>query len=320
MKLPTLEQLEDAARVVYQVLPPTPQISWPLLNARARAQVWVKHENHLPTGSFKVRGGLVYANHLLRATPPPAGVIAATRGNHGQSVAFAARRCGLSAVIVVPHGNNPDKNAAMRAYGAELIEHGRDFQDAYEFAQAETAARGLALFPSFHEMLVRGVASYAIEWFRAVPGLDTVYVPLGLGSGICGVIAAREALKLRTRIVAVVAANAPTYALSFDAKRVVTTESSDTMADGLAVRVPDPVALEIILRHAERVVTVGEDEIEAAIRHYFTDTHNVAEGAGAAPLAALLRERDQMRGKRIGLVLSGCNIERALFARILSET
>jgi threonine dehydratase len=319
VKLPTLEQLEDAARVVYQVLPRTPQISWPLLNERVGAEVWIKHENHLPTGAFKVRGGLVYANHLMHTTPPPAGVIAATRGNHGQSVAFAARRIGLRAVIVVPRGNNPEKNAAMRAYGAELIEHGRDFQDAYEFAHAEAAARGLALFPSFHEVLVRGVASYAIELFRAVADLDTVYVPLGLGSGVCAVIAAREALKLRTRIVAVVAANAPAYALSFDARRVVTTESSDTLADGLAVRVPDPVALEIILHHVERVVAVRDDEIEAAIRHYFTDAHNVAEGAGAAPLAALLRERNQMNGKRIGLILSGCNIERALFARILSE-
>ena len=318
MKLPTVEQLEDAARVVYQVLQPTPQICWPLLAERCGAEVWVKHENHLPTGSFKVRGGLVYAKHVQTMTPRPTGVIAATRGNHGQSVAYSAARNRLRAVIVVPHGNNPDKNAAMRAYGAELVEQGRDFQDAYEYAQAQAAERGLTLFPSFHELLVSGVASYGLELFRAVADLDTVYVPVGLGSGICAVIAAREALKMRTKIVGAVSAQAPTYALSFEARRAVRTVSSDTMADGLAVRVPDDTALAIIMRHAERLVAVPDDEIEAAIRHYFSDTHNVAEGAAAATLAALLRERDLMRGKRVGLVLTGCNIERGMFARILS--
>jgi threonine dehydratase len=318
VKLPTAEELDDAARVVYRVLQPTPQIAWPLLAERAGAEVWVKHENHLPTGSFKVRGGLVYVDHLLQSGAKPAGVIAATRGNHGQSVAFVASRARLGAVIVVPHGNNPEKNASMRACGAELIEHGRDFQDAYEFAQAEAERRRLAFFPSFDPHLVRGVATYARELFGAVTDIDTIYVPIGFGSGACGVIAEREARRLNTKIVGVVAANAPTYALSVEAGQPVPTESADTIADGLAVRVPHPDSLEIVARYVERMVSVSDDEIRAAIREYYEDTHNVAEGAGAAALAALWRERERMRGKRVALVLSGCNIERRLFAEILA--
>jgi threonine dehydratase len=320
MRLPRLDQIEEAARIVGAVMRPTPEIAWPLLSARCGSEVWVKHENHTPIGAFKLRGGLVYLDSLARAPAPPGGIIAATRGNHGQSIAAAARRHGFRTTIVVPHGNSVEKNTAMRALGAELIEHGHDFQAALEFAREQALERGLAMIPSFHDLLVAGVATYSLEFLRAVPGFHTVYVPIGLGSGICGMIAAREALKLTTRVVGVVAGNAPAYALSFAAGHPVATASSDTIADGMACRVPEPAAVELINRYAERVVTVSESEIEAAIRHYFTDTHNLAEGAGAAPLAALLQERERMAGKRVGLVLSGGNIDRAQYARVLAQT
>ena len=299
-------------------MPATPQYCWPLLSQRAGAETWVKHENHTPVGAFKLRGGLVYMQALQRQQPEVAGVIAATRGNHGQSVAFAARRAGLAAVIVVPHGNSAEKNAAMRALGAELIEHGHDFQSAYEHAMGLAAARKLHALRSFHPWLVAGVGSYALELFRAVPDIDTVYVPIGLGSGICGTMAARDALGLKTRVVGVVAENAAAYALSFAQKAPVSTNSADTIADGMACRVPDGDALGFILEGAERVVTVSEAAIKAAMRHYFTDTHNLVEGAGAAPLAALLQERQRMAGKRVALILSGGNIDRPLYASVLN--
>lgn len=317
-KLPALSALEAAAALVHSVMPSTPQYRWPLLCERAGAEVWVKHENHTPIGAFKIRGGVTYMAALKRVEPGIAGVVAATRGNHGQSIAFAAKRAGLQSVVVVPHGNSVEKNAAMRALAAELIEHGHDFQAAYEFAADLARQRNLHRLPSFHPWLVLGVASYALELFGAVPDLDTVYVPIGLGSGICGTIAARNALGLKTKIVGVVAENAPAYALSFAKRASVSTNSADTIADGMACRVPDETALATIFAHAERVVTAGEDEIKAAMRHYFTDTHNVVEGAGAAPLAALLKERDSMAGKRVALVLSGGNIDRAVYARVLT--
>jgi len=315
--LPALADLEAAAATVHGVMPPTPQYCWPLLSQRTGAETWVKHENHTPVGAFKLRGGLVYMQRLKREQPDVAGVIAATRGNHGQSVAFAAARAGLAAVIVVPHGNSAEKNAAMRALGAELIEHGHDFQAAYEHAMGLAAARKLHALRSFHPWLVAGVGGYALELFRAVPDIDTVYVPIGLGSGICGTMAARDALGLKTKVVGVVAENAAAYALSFAQKAAVSTNSADTIADGMACRVPDNDALAAILAGAERVVTVSEDAIKAAMRHYFTDTHNLVEGAGAAPLAALLQERPRMAGKRVALILSGGNIDRPLYAGVL---
>jgi threonine dehydratase len=318
MKLPGRDELMAAAQIVGAALAPTPQIRWPLLGERTGAEVWVKHENHSPVGAFKLRGGIVYIDGLARQARPPAGLIAATRGNHGQSIAYAAASAGMHATIVVPHRNSREKNVAMRALGAELIEHGQDFQDALEFARRMAVERGLHMVPSFDPALVAGVASYALEFFGAVADLDTVYVQIGLGSGICGMIAAREALGLRTRIVGVVAANAPAYALSFAAGRVVTTESADTMADGVACRVPLQEALEVINRWAERIVTVSEAEIAAAMRYYFSDTHNVAEGAGAAPLAALIKERAAMERRRVGLVLSGGNVDREVYARVLA--
>jgi threonine dehydratase len=313
----TRTDLESAARLVHATLAPTPQICWPLLSERVGAEVWVKHENHLPTGAFKVRGGVVYLDHLRRSDPHVRGVIGATRGNHGQSVGFAARQAGLDATIVVPYGNDREKNIAMRALGVTLIEHGDDFQAAREHSIMLAERGGLHLVPAWDPLLVRGVATYALEWFRAVADLDTVYVPIGMGSGICGVIAARDALGLGTRVVGVVAELAPAYALSFARRTVVSTETSNTIADGIATRVPHPDALAIILEGADRIVTVSEEEIMDAMRWYFSDTHNVAEGAGAAGLAALMQEREAMKGRRVGLVLSGGNIDRETYAAIL---
>jgi threonine dehydratase len=315
----TLAALEAAADLVHGTMPPTPQISWPLLNQRCGAEVWVKHENHTPIGAFKLRGGLVYLSELRRAHPETAGVITATRGNHGQSVALAARRVGLAATVVVPHGNSREKNAAMRAFGAELVEHGEDFQAAAEYADALAAERRLHFVRSFDRRLVRGVATYALELLRGVPDLDTVYVPIGMGSGICGLIGARDALGLRTKIVGVVASGAPAYALSFAARQPVSTNRADTMADGLACRSPDAEAVATIVAGAERILTVEEHEIRAAMRHLFSDIHNLAEGAGAATLAALLQERERMAGKRVAIVLSGGNIDRELYREVLGE-
>jgi len=312
-----LADLEAAAAIVHETLAPTPAIAWPLLAERCGSEVVVKHENHTPIGAFKLRGGLVYSRELTLHERGVRALVAATRGNHGQSVAYAARAAGLEARIVVPRGNSADKNAAMRAWGATLIEHGHDFQAAYEHAREIAQAPDLHLVPSFHWTLVRGVASSALELFAQAGELDRLYVPIGLGSGACGAIAVRDALGLRTRIVGVVAENAPAYALSFERGVPVATDSAETLADGLAVRVPDAEALAEIRRGVDRVVAVSEAEIRAGIRHYFTDTHNVAEGAAASALAALLRDRDGVRGLRVGLVLTGGNIDPALFAEAL---
>ena len=310
-----LRALEGAARLVGAVFPPTPQIAWPLLAARAGAEVWVKHENHTPTGAFKVRGGLVYMDRLRRERPGVPGVVSATRGNHGQSLAYAGKRQGVPVAILVPRGNSTEKNAAMRAQGARLVEHGADFDEARAEASRLATAEGLEFAPSFAPGLVLGVATYALELFCGAAPLDALYVPIGLGSGICGCILARDLLGLRTEIVGVQSEAAPAYALSFAAGRVVETPTADTLADGMATRVPDPAALDIIRRGASRIVTVSDAEVAAAIRAYWQDTHNLAEGAGAAPLAALLQEAPRMRGKRVGLVLCGGNIDLELFRR-----
>ncbi|MBK1661716.1 threonine dehydratase [Paracraurococcus ruber] len=308
-----LPALEAAAALVHRAFPPTPQFAWPLLAARSGAEVWVKHENHTPTGAFKVRGGLTYMERLKRERPQVRGVASATRGNHGQSLAYAGARHGVPVTIVVPRGNSTEKNAAMRALGATLLEHGEDFDAARAHAAALAAEQGLEFAPSFAPDLVLGVATYALELFRAAPPLDALYVPIGLGSGICGCILARDLLRLPTEIIGVQSTEAPAYALSFAAGRVVTVDSAATRADGMAVRVPDAAALEIIRRGAARIVTVTDAEVAAAIRAYWQDTHNLAEGAGAAPLAALLQERERMRGRRVGVVLCGGNIDLALF-------
>jgi threonine dehydratase len=314
-----LEQIESAAKLIARYMPPTPQYCWPLLCERAGTEVWVKHENHTPIGAFKVRGGLVFMEGLKSLRGDVSGVITATRGNHGQSIAYAGRAHGLKSVVVVPHGNSVEKNRAMRALGAELIEHGEDFNAAHDHAKGLAAHEGLYMVPSFDPLLVRGVATYSLEFLRGAGDLDVVYVPIGLGSGICGMIAARDALGRRTEVVGVVSERAAAYALSFEAGRPIATNSADTMADGVAVRIPDPTAFEIIRRGAARVVQVSEDEIKAAMRAYYTDTHNLAEGAGAAPLAALLKEKDRLKGKRAGVVLSGGNVDAPVFRAVLSE-
>ena len=311
-------EIEDAARLVHAHMSATPQYAWPTLGARLGCDVWVKHENHGPTGAFKVRGGITLMDWLARTRPDCPGVITATRGNHGQSQARAATAAGLRAVIYVPHGNSVEKNAAMRAFGAELMVEGTDFDAAREAALAAAEAGGLYFVPPFHPELVRGVATYALEFFTAAPALDTVYVPIGCGSGICGVIAVRDALGLSTRVVGVVSAGALTAKLSAEAGRPVATNEAHTFADGVAVRVPVPEALAIYGPGAERIVAVTDDQIAEAIRVYYRDTHNLAEGAGAAPLAALMAERERMKGRRVGVILCGGNIDSDWMATVLT--
>lgn len=316
---PVITELDAARAIVYRHMSSTPSYTWPLLNQRAGCDVWVKHENHTPVGAFKVRGGLVYLSGLKATQPDLKGVISATRGNHGQSLAFAAAKVGLQAVVVVPHGNSAEKNAAMTALGAEVIVHGDDFQDALEHCQGLAAERDLFIIGPFDAPLMRGVASYALELFEQVSRLDTVYVPIGMGSGICGMITVRDALCLDTEIIGVVTENADAYALSFEAGEVVTTETANTVADGLACRSPNADAVAIIKRGAARVVRVSEDQVLDAMGYFFTDTHNMAEGAAAAALAGLLKEKDKQAGKRVGVVLTGGNADRATMQTVLSR-
>ncbi len=319
MNLPTLAEIEDAAALVHQHMRPTPEIAWPLLAERVGTRVIVKHENHTPIGAFKVRGGITYIDALRRELPDVPGVVTATRGNHGQSVARAATAAGLKATIYIPHGNSVEKNAAMRAFGAELVEEGDDFQACYEACIAHAAREGLHLLAGFHHWLLRGVASYAYELMTAHPDLDVIYVPIGLGSGICSTIAVRDALGRTTEVVGVVSTRAAAYALSFEAGRPVYTNSADTMADGMACRVPEPAAVVIINTGAARVVQVTDNEIKAAMRAYYTDCHQLAEGAGAAPLAAAMQERERLAGRTVGLVLSGGNVDMAVYEDVLRQ-
>lgn len=314
----TLPNLEAAARIVYDAISPTPQQRWPPLDRHCGTTVWVKHENHTPVGAFKVRGGLVYFDDLHRREPRLKGVVAATRGNHGQSIGFAAARFGIAAAVVVPHGNSETKNAAMRAQGLEIIEYGHDFQASLEASAAIATERAWHQIPSFHPLLVHGVASYSLELFRAVADLDVLYVPIGLGSGICGAMLARDALHTRTRIVGVVSAQAPAYARSLSLGRVVSHEATTRIADGIACRTPEPDAFDAIRAGVDHVIEVSDDEVEEAMRVLFTTTHNVVEGAGAAGLAGLLQERDRIRGLTAGVVLTGANIDPQPFARILT--
>jgi len=313
-----LDDLAAAGRVVGRAMAPTPQLCWPLLSEAVGAEVWVKHENHTPTGAFKVRGGLVHLDRLAREPEPPAGVVSATRGNHGQSLAYAARTTGTRAVVVVPEGNNPEKDAAMRAFGAEVVVAGGDFDEARGHAVALAGERGLRMVPSFHPDLVLGVATYAAELLRAVADLDTVYVPIGLGSGIAGLITVRDLLGLRTEIVGVVAEGAAAYADSFDAGRVLTTDRAATFVDGVACRVPDADAFALIARGAARVLRIPDAETAEAMRLILRCTHNLPEPAGAIGLAALLCERDRQRGRRVAVVLTGGNVDAPTLATVLA--
>lgn len=313
----TVEDLQAASTLVYSQMSPTPQYAWPQLAARLGCEVWVKHENHTPTGAFKVRGGITFIDWVRRVHPDKTGICTATRGNHGQSQARAAIAAGLTARVYVPFGNSVEKNAAMRAFGAELIEFGDDFDTAREEAVRVAAAENLAVVPPFHEALVRGVATYAYELFSAVPDLDTVYVPIGCGSGICGTLLARDALGLSTRVVGVVSTEAQTAKLSVQAGRLIETNSATTFADGMAVRVPVQAAYDIYATGAERIVAVSDAEVAEAIRVYYRDIHNLAEGAGAAPLAALMQDRAAMAGKKVGVILTGGNIDTDWFLTVL---
>lgn len=317
MPLFTLDELAEATATVRSLVPPTPAYAWPLLAQRLGLSVIVKHENHTPTGSFKARGGLVYVDALCRADRGLKGLVTATRGNHGQSVALAAARNGVPVIIVVPEGNSTEKNAAMAAFGGELVTAGKDFDESRGVAARIQEERGFHYVPSFHRDLVKGVATYAYELFQDAGDLDVVYVPIGMGSGVCGLITVRDLLGLKTEIVGVVAENAPAFALSFAAGRPVPTNSARTFADGVACRDPQSEAFAIVKDGAARIVTVSEDEIAEAMRVYYLTTHNLAEGAGAAPLAALLKERNRHAGKRAGLVLSGGNVDMTVFAQVL---
>lgn len=317
----TEQQFQHAAEIVYQTMQPTLQHVWPLLVERTGCKVWVKHENHTPTGAFKIRGGLVYMR-LRKESGKTGGIVSATRGNHGQSLATAGAREGIAVTIFVPNGNSIEKNAAMRAQGAELIEAGEDFDEAAGLARELASERGLEMMPSFLPELSMGVSTYGRELFEAVTRaggeLDTVYVPIGLGSGICSLITQRNLMGLKTKIVGVVSTKANAYALSFETGQITPTNSARTFADGMAVRVPDPLALEIIRKGADRIIQVSDEEVASAIRTYYTDTHNLAEGAGAASLAALMQEKDKMRGKEVAIILTGGNIDQSYYKTILA--
>ncbi|HXM61245.1 MAG TPA: threonine dehydratase [Terriglobales bacterium] len=319
MPLPTIDEIKDAQDLVYAVMPPTPQIVWPLLCERLGAEVWVKHENHTPIGAFKARTAVVYAAELFRGSKDIRGLVTATRGNHGQSVALAARRFKVPAHIIVPQGNSAEKNAAMRAQGANLLEFGSDYQESKEHAQKLANENGWHFVPPYHRDIVKGVATYWLEFFSAASDLDIVYVPIGQGSGISSCCAVRNGLNLRTRIVGVVADGAPAYALSFEAGRKIAAPVTTLLGDGMACRVPDDASLAVVLENVERVVRVSEEEIRQAMKIYFTDTHNVVEGAGAAGLAAALKEKPALRGKRVGLVATGGNVDHDVFARVLLD-
>lgn len=314
--LPTFQEIEAAESLVRSVVPPTPQYCWPLLSERLGAEIWLKHENHTPVGAFKIRGGVVYFADLA-ARGGVKEVITATRGNHGQSIALSARRYGLSATVVVPRGNSTEKNAAMRALGANLIECGEDFQEAREHAERLAQSSGAHMVPSFHPLLVRGVATYAAELFRALRDLDRIYVPIGLGSGICGAIAVRNVLSPKTKIVGVVSVEAPAYARSFAAQRLIESPATTLLADGMACRKPQPEALEVIWKYVDHMVEVTDPEIAEAMRTLYECTHNCAEGAGAAALAAVAKERTEVHGKKVAAVLTGGNVDRAIFAKII---
>jgi threonine dehydratase len=317
--LPTLSEIEAAKALIRPHIHETPVYRWPLLEAGLGCELWLKHENHTPVGAFKIRGGLVYMDELKRAEPSVRGVIAATTGNHGQSIAFAAKLNGLRAVIVVPHGNNPEKNTAMRSLGAELIEHGREFQEALEFSGELAAKEGLHAIPSFHPWLVRGVATYALELFRAVADLDAVFVPIGLGSGFCGIAAAREALGLKTKIIGVVSEHAPAYALSFEQRQFIEQSSTTRVAEGVACKTPNQDSLQHIIKHAHDVVTVNDDEAVTAMREIIQATHSIAEGAGALAYAALKKQREAWQGKRVACVLTGGNASMGMLREVIQR-
>jgi threonine dehydratase len=317
--LPSLAEVQSAAESIYRFMQPTPQYCWPLLSERLGTELWVKHENQTPTGAFKARTAVVYVEELMKREPTTRGLITATRGNHGQSVALAAKRFGLSATILVPHGNSREKNAAMRAQGGKLVEFGSDYQAAREQAMQKAGEQQLHMVPPYHYDIVRGVASYWLELFSSVKDIDFAYVPIGMGSGICSAVAVRNGLGLKTKLVGVVSSHAPAYAESFEKKAVIEMPATTKVADGMACRKPEPEALAILLENIDHIVRVSDNEVAESMCHMFTDTHNVVEGAGAAGLAAALQEKEQLQGKRVVVVATGANVDREMFAQILQS-
>jgi threonine dehydratase len=317
-KLPDAAAIAEAADFLRELVPPTPQFVWPQVAAAFGAEVWIKHENHTPIGAFKARSVAVYFRELLRREPGIAGVITATRGNHGQAVGLAARLFKLPATIYVPRGNSVEKNAAMRALGAALVEHGDDFQESREEAMRVAARDGLHLVPSYHLDIVKGVATYWAELFRAAPDLDVIYVPIGMGSGICAAAAARNLFSPRTKIVGVCSAHALASARSFAAREVVEAPVSTKLGDGMACRKLDGESIATMVENVERIVEVTDAELAEAMRAIFRMTHNVAEGAGAAGFAAAWRERASLAGRRVGLPMTGGNVDAPAFADVLA--
>ena len=313
----TLRDIESAANTVYAHFQATPQYRWALSSERLGTDCWMKHENHTPVGAFKIRGGLTYFEALKSRGELPKEVISATRGNHGQSMGWAARANGVACTIVVPLHNSVEKNAAMRALGVTLIEHGEDFQAAREFAINLAKERNAHMVPSFHLHLIRGVATYWWEFFKAVPNMDVAYVPIGMGSGAASAIAAKLALGRSIKIVGVVSSHATAYADSMAAGRVIEAPATTVLADGMACRIPDQAALDVLLPHIDHIVKVTDLDIAQAMRDIYTDTHNVAEGAGAASFAAAMQERATLAGKVVGTTLCGGNVDAGVFAEVL---
>ncbi len=307
----SLKEIVRARAVIYRYLRPTPLIHYQPLSEITGFQTYIKHENHNPTGAFKVRGGL----NLIASLPQEEkerGVITATRGNHGQSIAMASRIFGVPCTLLVPHGNNPEKNRAMRGFGAELVEYGRDFDEARQRAEEIREEKGLRyIHPANEPRLINGVGTYSLEIFEDLPDVDAIIVPIGGGSGACGAITIARALNPNTRVIGVQAERAPSVYLSWKEGRIIETESADTFADGLATRVPFEMTFNIIREGISDIVTVSEEEMKSSVRLLLETTHNLAEGAGAAPLAAALKLRDRLRGKKVVIILSGGNIDLA---------
>ena len=316
MQEPTLKDAYAARPRVYRVVKPTPLMRHALLSAETGLDLYVKHENHNPTGAFKIRGGLNLIASL--SAEERRGVITASTGNHGQSIAYASQREGVPCTIVVPRGNNPEKNAAMRALGAEVIEFGRDFDEAREKVEQMQHERGLRYVHSANEpLLIAGVATYALEIFDDLPDVDVVLVPIGGGSGACGCSIVRTGIGSRAKVIGVQAAGADAFARSWRTHTRVVGDKADTFAEGMATRVTFDLPFGILQRELDDVVTLGEDELAEGVRLALRATHNLAEGAGGSALAAALKLRDRLAGRKVVCVMSGGNIDRATLRRVL---
>ncbi|MCG9132935.1 threonine dehydratase [Candidatus Poribacteria bacterium] len=315
----TFQDIIAARQIVTRFLKPTPLIHYPELSEQLGFQAYIKHENHNPTGSFKIRGGLNFMHHLPEAQREK-GVITATRGNHGQSIAYAAAQFGVKATVVVPHGNNPEKNSAMQAFGAELIEHGADFDEALVLCERLQAERGLYyVHPCMEPGLFHGVGTYSLEIFESLPNVDAIIVPIGGGSGSCGAITVAKAINPKVKVIGVQAENAPAIYRSWKEEVRVETDSCDTMADGIATRAPFLLPLSIIQDGIHDIVLLSESELEEGIRLALRWTHNLAEGAGASPIAAAHKLTDKLAGKNVVMVMSGGNLDTETLKKILAH-